>query len=70
MNFVKRSLVKEIRGGVGALRGVKALLLLASDLFARLWGPVSSSCSLVRLAIGFLQGFYQVQDPGAISIKI
>ena len=37
INFVKRFLVKkETRDGVEALEGVRALLLLALDLLARL----------------------------------
>ena len=76
MNFVKKSLVGGTRGRVGALGGIKALrkigilLLLISDLFARLWELASSFCSLIRSAQGLLQGFYQVQDLRAIMIEI
>ena len=70
MNFVKKSLVGGIRDGIEVLEGVKALLLPISYLSTRLWGPVSSFCSLVGLARGFLQGFCQAQDFEAIVIKI
>ena len=76
MNFVKKSLVGEIKGRVGALGRVKALerigalLLLAFDFFVRLWGLASSSCSLVGSARGLLQGLRQARDPGAIAIEI
>ena len=57
-------------GGVKALEEVRALLLPASDLFARPWGPASSSCSPVGSAGGFLQGLYRAWNSGAIVIKI
>ena len=65
-NFVKRSLVeRKIKGRVGALGGVGALLLLALDIT-----PASSSCFLEISAGKMTQGLCQVvQDPGAIAIK-
>ena len=41
-------------GEVGALEGIRALLLLAFDLFAEPWEPASLSCSSVRSARGLL----------------
>ena len=60
----------EVLRGVGASKRVRTLLLLAFDLFTGLWGPVGSSCSLVGLTGGLLQGFRQAQDSGAIAMKI
>ena len=59
MNFVKKSLVEETKGGVGALEGVRALLLPTSDLSTGPWGPASSSCSSMKLVKGLLQGLCQ-----------
>ena len=70
MNFIKKSLVRRIRSRVRASKGIKALLLLASDLFIRSWGPISLSYSLVGLAKKLLQGFCQIQDLEAIAIEI
>ena len=58
------------RGGVGASRGIGALLLPTSNLFTMLWGLVSSSCSQMGLAGGFLQEFCQARDPRAIAIEL
>ena len=74
MNLVKRSLVEErIRGGVGASKGVGALvgasLLPALNRRTRLW-PASSSCSPVGLAGGLTQRLCQARDPGAIVMEI
>ena len=70
INFVKKSLVGGTRGRVGASRGVEALLLPASDLFAEPWRLASSFCSPMGLAKRLLQGLRQAQDPGAIAMKI
>ena len=58
INLVKKFLVEGgTRGGVGAFRGVKALvgasLLLTLNPRTGLW-PVSSSYSLVKLAGGLM----------------
>ena len=52
---MKKSIVGGIKGGVGALRKVEALLLPASDLLDRLWGPASSFFFSVELAGRLLQ---------------
>ena len=66
MNLMKRSSeVGGIRGGVGALGGVGASLLPASDLPP--WAPASSSCSVGSMG-GLTQGLrWVVRDPGAIA---
>ena len=70
MNFVKRSSEeREIRGGVGASGGVRALLLPTSDLLPRLWAPTSLFCS-IELTGRLTQGLCRmVQDLGAIAMK-
>ena len=66
MNFVKRSLAgRGIRGRVGALGEVGALLLLALDLLGVL---ASSFSSPEMLARGLTQGLcWVVRDPRAIA---
>ena len=59
-----------IRDKVGASKGVGALSLLASDLLAGLWGLASSSCSLVGLVGGLLQGLRRIQNPRAIVMEL
>ena len=68
INFVNRFLLeKRTRSGIRALEGVEALLLPVLDLPVGPWVPMSSSCSLVRLAKGLTQELCRmVQDPGAI----
>ena len=56
--------------GVEALGGIEALLLPASDLFAKLWGLASLFYSPIELAGRLLQEFHQAQDLGAIIIEI
>ena len=58
------------RSRVGALRGVGASSLPTSDLFIGSWGLTSSSCPLMGLAEGLLQGLYQAQDSGAIAMEL
>ena len=70
INFVKRSLVEETRGRVGASRGVGASLLPASDLLAGPWRLTSSSCSHVGLVGGLLRGLRWARDPGAIAMEL
>ena len=62
--------MRETRYGIRVLGGVETLLLMASDLFAKLWEPTSSSHSLIELVRGLLQRFRQAQDPKAIVIEI
>ena len=50
--------MREIKDGIRALKKVEALLLLAFDLFAGLWGLASLSCSSMGPAKRLLQGFY------------
>ena len=69
MNFMKKSLVSGIRDRVGALGKVKALLLLVSDLFAWLWRPISSFCSLVKSAKRLLEGLHLAQDFRTIAME-
>ena len=67
MNFVKRSLVKEgTRGGVGAIKEVKASLLLVLDLF---FYPASSFYS-VSLAKTLMQRLCQAQISQAITKEV
>lgn len=71
MNMVKRSLVEEeIRGGIGASRGVgalvKAIWLPILDLLPRPW-PASSSCSSVGFVGKLRQDLCRAQDLGAIA---
>ena len=54
MNFVKRSWVGQTIAGVKALGGVKALLLLVSDVFVGPWGLTRLSYSLLGLVKGLL----------------
>ena len=70
MNFVKKSLIGGTRGGVGALEGIRASLLPASDLLAWLWGLANSSCFSIRLAGGLLQGFRQARDLETIAMEL
>ena len=58
------------KSGIEASGEVKALLLLASDLFAGLWRLASLSYSSIRLAGGLLQGFHQAQNTGAFAMEI
>ena len=72
--MVKRSLVERgTRGGVGASRGVGALvgasLLPALNPRIGPW-PASLFYSLVESAGGLTQELCQAQDPGAIAMKI
>ena len=63
---MKRSLVERgIKSRVGALRKIRAPLMLALDLLTRFWVPISSFCS-VKLTQRLMQGFYQAQDSKAI----
>ena len=48
-----------IKGEVGTSKKVKALSLLASDLFSRPWGPASLFYFLAKLAGGLLWEFCQ-----------
>ena len=66
MNLVKRSLeLSGTRGGVKALGGVEASLLLAFNLLS--WAPASSSCSMESTR-GLTRGLRRVvRDPGAIA---
>ena len=59
-----------IRSRVGALKGVRALLLLPFDLPAEPWELASSFSSPMGLAGGLLQEFRQAQDPQAIAVEI
>ena len=59
-----------IRGGIGASRGVEALLLPVSDLPTGLWGLASLSCSPMGLVGGLLRELRQAQDPGAIIMVL
>ena len=70
MNFVKKFLVKRIKGRIKVSRGVKALLLLVSNFFAGPWEPASLFCSLMKLTKRLSHEFHQVQDSKAIVIKI
>ena len=60
----------EIRNGIETSGRIGALSLPTFDLLAGLWGLASSSCFLIELARGLLQGLCQTQDPGAIAMKI
>ena len=62
--------MRGIKGKVEASKGVKALLLLVSNLSAKLWGLASSSCFLIGLAKKLLQKLYQAQDSKTITIEI
>ena len=70
MNFVKKSLMGgETKGGVGASKEIRALLLLALDFLARPWVPVSLSYS-IELTKKLTQGLrWVVQDLEAIAIE-
>ena len=59
-----------VSGKVEASEEVGASLLLASDLFAGLWGLASSSCSSVRSAGGLLQELHPAWDPRTIAMEI
>ena len=47
---MKNFLVEGIKDRIKALEEVKALLLLVSNLFARLWGLKNLSCSILKLS--------------------
>ena len=67
---MKRSSIRGTRGGVRASRGVGASLLLAPDLPAEPCELANSSCFLVGLAGGLLQGLHQAQDSGVITMEL
>ena len=69
INFVKKFLAgRGIRSKVGPLRRIRALLLLALDLFAGPW-LVNSSSFLSTLTKELIQGLYQIRDSGGIKKK-
>ena len=53
---------REIRGRIGASKGVRTLVEASSLLVLNPWTgpwPASSSCSSVRSARGLIQGLYE-----------
>ena len=70
MNFVKKSLVKGTRDGIGTLEGIKTLLLPVSDLFVWPRRLASSSYYLIKSTKRLLQELRQAQDPRAIAMEI
>ena len=66
MNLVKKLSVKIIKREIKALKSIKALLLLVSNLFSRLCGQTSLTYFLMRLVKKLSQRLCQAQDFKAI----